>query len=76
MSNVLRKFKIGALVLDDPNPSLSVSQVQEVHAKQFPQVRFTTIFNSDGVIVDDATQNSVAPYLLFEYVIPPVSVNG
>lgn len=72
MSKLERKFKIGALVLDDPNPSISINEVQEIHSKLFPQVRFTTIFNSDGQV----GLHEEKTVLMFEYILPPVSVNG
>lgn len=72
LNQLIRKFQIGSLVLDDPSPTMSISEVHEVHCKQYPTLRSTTLFNSDGVIGEVAGETCI----LFTYVMPPASVNG
>ncbi|MCQ1058373.1 PRTRC system protein C [Photobacterium sp. ZSDE20] len=72
MKQLKRIFQLGALSLDDPDPTMTVAEVKRVHSQQFPQVRFTTLYAEDGVPKDIAGDT----VLLFEYVLPPVSTNG
>lgn len=67
-----RKFKLGRLFLDDPDPTASLHDVRGLHAKDFPVVRQTTVFDNDGV----PDEVDGMPVLLFEYIVPPVKVNG
>lgn len=72
MKAIERKFKIGALVLDDPDPKLTIDKVREIHAKQYPLVRGVTLWESDGQLTElDGNQ-----VLLYTYTLPPTSVNG
>jgi hypothetical protein len=68
----IRKFKLGALVLDDPNPTAELEEVQRLLAKQFPQVRHTHIYSSDGIV----SEVNGAQVVTYEFIVPPVSVNG
>ncbi|MBD1389433.1 hypothetical protein IC617_08340 [Neiella sp. HB171785] len=62
------KFKLGATLLDDPAPHESLAKKQELLAQQFPQLRFTHIYESDAVI---ESGTKVYPIL-----VPPPKVNG
>lgn len=72
MQQLERKFKIGALILNDPNPSLTIDQVREIHAKQYPLVRSVKLWESDGNIEMFDGYN----VLMYTYSMPPTSVNG
>lgn len=67
-----RKFKIGRLVLDDPNPDYSLTQVLETHVPDYPQLRHTQVFDMDGVpeLIDGVM------CLVFAYQLPPIKING
>ncbi|WP_288987620.1 PRTRC system protein C [uncultured Pseudoalteromonas sp.] len=65
-----RKFKLGAMSLEDPMPSGSLDQVVEVFGEQYPMVRFTRIFESDAVV------SQCGLFLEYEIKLPPVKVNG
>lgn len=67
-----RQFKLGALVLDDPNPTADLQECQRLIAKQFPQVRHTHVYSSDGV----ASEVNGVQVVTYEFIVPPVSVNG
>lgn len=43
ITRLTRRFKMGATVLDDPDPSATVEQVLEMYAPTFPHLRGATI---------------------------------
>lgn len=65
-----RKFKIGVTILDDPMPNCELEYVQSTLAQQFPMLRHTHIYESDGVLSDCAT------FIQYTIVLPPVKVQG
>lgn len=65
-----RKFKLGATLLPDPNPSMSLDQVHETLSAQFPMMRHTHIFESD------ARLSKCGKYLEYPIVLPPVKTKG
>lgn len=65
-----RKFKLGAMLLEDPMPTGTLNEVVEVLSGQFPMVRFTSIFESDAQL------SSCNSYLIYDIKLPPVKVNG
>lgn len=72
MQTLVRKFKLGSLVLDDPSPSSDVDEVRRIHSDNYPQVRHTTIWDQDGVPVE--LNGEIV--LMFHYQLPPIKVNG
>ncbi|KJG37652.1 hypothetical protein UA32_11845 [Photobacterium angustum] len=72
LQKIKRKFKIGALMLDDPNPDLTIDQVREIHSKQYPLVRGVTLWESDG----EVAEHNGEQVFLYTYNLPPTSVNG
>lgn len=68
VSALRRTFKIGSAIVDDPAPSLSLEQVQQLLSTTYPAVRWTTVYDTDGCLVGDTLQ--------YEFVLPPVKVNG
>ncbi len=72
LQQLIRKFKLGALVLDDPSPESNVQEVQRILARQYPQVRHTTIWEQDG----EVTELNGVMTVLHTFVLPPLSING
>lgn len=67
---LLRKFKVGALELADPAPNCSLNEVHELLVGQYPMLRHTQIFESDGVI------SSCGNFMVYEYIVQPVKTQG
>lgn len=65
-----RKFKIGALELQDPIPNGSLEEVQELLTVQYPTLRHTKIFESGGVI------STCGAFMVYEFIIQPVKTQG
>ncbi|WP_100915910.1 PRTRC system protein C [Pseudoalteromonas spongiae] len=65
-----RKFKIGAMLLEDPVPTGDLNQVHEILATQYPMIRHTHIFESDAVLSGCGT------YLEYSIKLPPAKTNG
>ncbi|WP_270820066.1 hypothetical protein [Aeromonas sp. Y311-2] len=63
-----RTFKIGSAIIDDPVPGFPLDVAQQILSATYPQVRWTRIFDSDGQLVGDSLQ--------YEFLIPPVKING
>ena len=61
-----RKFKVGATELADPLPGGTLNQVQELIAQQFPPVRHTCIFESDGRL------SPCGGFIVYDIKPPPV----
>ena len=70
IQQLARKFKIGALELEDPNPFGTLDDVQAALAAQFPMLRHTRIFESD------ATPSACGGFLVYEFILPPVKTQG
>ncbi len=66
------KFRLGATYLDDPAPHAKLIKKHELLVRQYPQFRFTTIFESDAVI--EPYEGS--DHLVYRLVVPPPKVNG
>ena len=62
------KFKLGAALIDDPAPTESLARKQQLLAQQYPQVRFTQIYESDAVIQDGCK--------IYPILVPPPKSNG
>lgn len=46
---MLRKFKIGKLLVDDPNPmETDLNKVFELLVAKFPHIRYSGLFSSDA----------------------------
>lgn len=65
-----RKFTMGATELADPAPSLPLAQVHELFVQQFPIMRQTHIFESDGRLSD------CGGFIEYTIVLPPVKTQG
>lgn len=63
-----RTFKIGSAIVDDPVPGQPLAMVQQILAMTYAQVRWTTLFDTDGQLVNGTLQ--------YEFLIPPVKTNG
>lgn len=70
ISRLVRKFKVGALELSDPLPASSLDDVHEVLVAQYPTLRHTRLFESDGVVSPCNT------FILYEFVLQPVKTQG
>lgn len=68
VQQLTREFKIGCAIIPDPCPGLPLDSVQAVLASTYPQIRWTRLFETDGVLVGQT--------LRFEFLIPPVKTNG
>jgi PRTRC genetic system protein C len=68
VQTLTRTFKIGCALIEDPAPGLSLDVVQQLLAATYPQVRWTKLYESDGVLVGKTLQ--------FNVIIPPVKTNG
>lgn len=68
VSQLQRNFKIGSAVLQDPAPGQPLAVVQQILSATYPQIRWTHLFETDGVLVNDT--------LVYEFLIPPVKTNG
>lgn len=67
---LLRKFKIGAAVVDDPAPNATLSEVQRMLTQRFPMLRHTRIYNEDAVLSPDGQS------LIFEFPLVPAKTLG
>ncbi len=72
MKALKRVFYIGRKPLPDPDPTASVSEVQAIHAKNYPMLHHTNLFENSGV--PEVVDGEMA--LVFKYVLPPQKVNG
>lgn len=70
LQSLPRKFKLGATLLPDPNPEMSLEVVHETLSAQFPMMRHTHIFDSD------ARLSSCGTFLEYKIVLPPVKTKG
>ncbi|WP_428774869.1 hypothetical protein [Vibrio sp.] len=66
---VQRIWKIGAARITDPCSALPFAQSFEILAKSHPQVRHTTVFESDGIVQEDGS-------VLYEIQLLPAKTNG
>ena len=67
--NLLRRtFKIGSAIVDDPVPGLPLETAQQILSATYPQVRWTTLYETDGLLVGNTLQ--------YEFLIPPDKTNG
>ena len=65
-----RKFLIGTIELEDPLPNGSLDEVAELLSTQYAMVRFTRIFESDGVL------SGCGKFMTYNIKLPPVKTNG
>ena len=70
LENLERKFILGSIELADPIPSGSLDEVVELLSTQYPMVRFTRIYESDGIL------SSCGRYMEYTIQVPPVKTNG
>lgn len=70
VSQLPRIFKIGATQFDDPCVGGSLADCHEHFAGVMPQVRHTTLFESDGVPNDSMTA------MVYTYLLLPPKTNG
>jgi len=56
-----RVFKLGAMTLADPNPSLSIDRVKAFYGRQYPEM-------NSGIIEGPTVANGVATYTLLKAV--------
>lgn len=70
VENLERKFHLGSIELADPLPSGTLDEVVELLSTQYPMVRFTRIFESDGVL------SSCGKSMEYKIQVPPVKTNG
>lgn len=63
-----RVFLLGATRLDDPAPGAPLKTALRLLAQNFPQFRWTSVFEEDGVVVGDTLE--------FALKLPPPKVNG
>lgn len=68
ISAVPRKFKIGIALVEDPAPGMPLATCLQMLAMTYPQARWTTLYEEDGVLEDGA--------LVYSLITPPVKTNG
>lgn len=66
---MIRIFKVGIRKITAPIPNGTLQQNVEHLAKSFPQFRWTTVFDTDGVIQPDGS-------IMYELQLPPKKSNG
>ena len=65
-----RKFKIGVALIADPAPDASLDEVQRILIQQYPMLRHTRIYESDGRLNADASA------IEYEFQLIPVKTKG
>ena len=68
INSLRRAFKLGSAVVDEPVPGLPLETAQQILSATYPQARWTTLFETGGLMVGDTLQ--------YEFLIPPVKTNG
>lgn len=63
-----RVFVVGSTRLDDPAPGAPLKTATRLLAQNYPQFRWTDVFEEDGVLVGDTLE--------FKLQLPPPKVNG
>lgn len=63
-----RVFVVGSVRLDDPAPGAPIKTSTRLLAQNYPQFRWTDVFEEDGVMVGDTLE--------FKLQLPPPKVNG
>jgi hypothetical protein len=63
-----RVFVVGSTRLDDPAPGMPLSAATRVLAQNYPQFRWTEVYEEDGIVVGGALE--------FRLQLPPPKVNG
>jgi|TARA_R110002072_G_scaffold298269_2_gene471973 hypothetical protein len=63
-----RVFVVGSTKLDDPMPGAPLTDAVRTLSQNYPQFRWTNVFEEDGVVVGD--------FLEFRLQLPPPKVNG
>lgn len=62
------KFKLGGTLIDFPNPLGSIEDNKKILAQNFPQLRWTEVYEEDAHLEDGCMVLPVVP--------PPVKTNG
>lgn len=63
-----RVFVVGSTRLEDPVPGAPLKTATKALAQNYPQFRWTDVFEEDGVVVGDVLE--------FKLQLPPPKVNG
>ena len=63
-----RVFVVGATRLDDPAPGAPLKTATRLLAQNYPQFRWTDVYEEDGVVVGNTLE--------FKLQLPPPKVNG
>lgn len=70
MTPIVRKFKIGVAIINDPAPQADLDEVQRILTQQFPMLRHTRIYLEDGVLNETATE------IVYDFPLIPVKTKG
>lgn len=69
-NNLPFKFKIGSALIVDPAPHSPLLKKVEMLARNYPQMRFTTVYESDlRLDLEDG-------FAVYDVKLPPAKVNG
>jgi len=68
ITQLKRVFVVGATRLDDPLPDMPLTLAVRQLSMNYPQFRWSALFESDGVVVGDTIE--------YRLVLPPPKVNG
>lgn len=63
-----RVFVVGSTRLEDPAPGSSLVTATRLLSQNYPQFRWTEVFEEDGVVVGNSLE--------FKLQLPPPKVNG
>lgn len=63
-----RVFVIGSTRLEDPTPGAPLETATRALAQNYPQFRWTDVFEEDGIVVGDTLE--------FRLQLPPPKTNG
>ncbi len=67
-SKIKRVFVVGSTRLEDPTPGASLETSTRALAQNYPQFRWSSVYEEDGVLVGDTLE--------FKLQLPPPKVNG
>lgn len=68
VSSLERVFVVGSTRLKDPTPGASLGTATKSLAQNYPQFRWTEVYEEDGIVVGDTLE--------FSLKLPPPKVNG
>ena len=68
VNKLKRVFVVGSTKLEEPLPEAPLNEAVRSLSQNYPQFRWTDVFEEDGVVVGDSLE--------FRLQLPPPKVNG